>query len=278
MSFRFPGPAVSDCGVTTIRGVDFAFDRVGTGSTFVWGHGLKSSRRIEDESGRIDWSVVRQVADVLRYDARGHGASGFTDDPAGYGWDQLALDQLALCDHLGIRQAIVGGASMGAGTALHVAVHSPERVRALVLMIPPTAWDTRAGQVDLYRQQADIVETSGVEPLIAANADVDPPAPFLDDVRLWKDRHAALLRAADPIRLVGVSRGAAVADLPTPEAVAAVDCPTLILAWAGDPGHPVSTAERLGELITDSTVSIASTSTEVAIWTSRIVDFLRAQQ
>lgn len=259
-----------------IRGVELSYDRLGAGPTVVWGHGLTSSRRNEDEARLIDWSVVRQAADVLRYDARGHGESGFTADPAGYGWDQLALDQLALCDHVGIERAIVGGASMGAATALHAAALSPERVKALVLMIPPTAWGTRAGQTDLYRQMADVVETSGVEPLIVASADVDPPAPFLDDVRVWKDRRAAILRAADPVRLAGVFRGAAIADLPTQEAVSAIGCPTLVLAWAGDPGHPVSSADQLGELIADSAVSIASTAAELATWTSRIVDFVRA--
>jgi pimeloyl-ACP methyl ester carboxylesterase len=242
----------------------------------VWGHGLTSSRRNEDDAGLIEWSDLHRAADVLRYDARGHGESGFTTDPDDYGWDQLARDQFVLCDHLGIERAVVGGASMGAATALHAAALSPERVQALVLMIPPTAWETRAGQTDLYRQMADVVESSGVEPLIAARADVDPPEPFRDDARAWKDRRAAIMRAADPVRLAGVYRGAAVADLPAPEAVAAIGCPTLILAWTGDPGHPVSSAERLGELIVDSTVSIASTSNELAGWTRRVVDFLRA--
>ena len=264
--------------MTTIRGVELSYDRSGTGPSFVWGHGLSSSRQNEDDAGLIDWPIVRRSADVLRYDARGHGHSAFTADPEDYGWDQLALDQLSLCDHLEIRQAVVGGASMGAATALHVATVSPERVRCLVLMIPPTAWETRADQTDLYRQMAAVVETSDVEPLIAAGADLPPPDPFLDAPGLWKERRAATLRAADPIRLAGVFRGAAVADLPTREAVADISCPTLILAWSGDPGHPVSSAEHLGELIADSTVSIASSFDELGTWTERIVDFVRAQR
>ena len=164
--------------MTTIRGVELSYDRSGTGPSFVWGHGLRSSRQNEDDAGLIDWPIVRRSADVLRYDARGHGRSAFTADPEDYGWDQLALDQLSLCDHLEIRQAVVGGASMGAATALHVATVSPERVRCLVLMIPPTAWETRADQTDLYRQMAAVVESSGVEPLIAAGADLPPSRPL----------------------------------------------------------------------------------------------------
>ncbi len=263
--------------MTIIRGVELSHDRSGTGPTLVWGHGLTSSRQNEDESGLIDWSLVRRSADVLRYDARGHGQSGFTTEPDDYGWDRLALDQLALCDHLKIPSAAVGGASMGAATALHAAALSSERVRALILMIPPTAWETRAEQTDLYRQMAAVVESNGVEPLIAAGVDVAPPDPFVDSPGLWKDRRAVALRSADPLRLAGVFRGAAHADLPTRDAVAGISCPALILAWSGDPGHPVSSAERLGELIADSTVSIASTLEELGTWTSRIVDFVGAQ-
>ena len=38
---------------------------------------------------------------------------------------------------------------MGAATALHAALELGDRVRTLVLVIPPTGWETRAGQVDL---------------------------------------------------------------------------------------------------------------------------------
>ncbi len=261
-------------GIAAIRGVDLAFERAGTGPTLVWGHGLTSSRGSEDDLALIDWQRVRSVADLVRYDARGHGESGFTERPDDYGWDRLALDQLALWDHLGIERAIAGGASMGAATALHAAVMAPDRVLGLVLVIPPTAWETRAGQTDLYRQMADVVETAGVEPLIEAGAELPPPDPFLDDPR-WKQRRADTLRSADPVRLAGVFRGAAVADFPAVEAVRDIACPTLILGWSGDPGHPVSSAERLGRLIDGSVVSIASTATDMAGWTERVSEFVR---
>ncbi len=254
-----------------IRGAVLSTDRSGVGPTLVWGHGLTSSRASEDAFPLIRWDEVRASADVVRYDARGHGESAFTAD--GYGWDELALDQLGLCDELEISAAIVGGASMGAATALHVATIAPERVRALVLMIPPTAWETRAAQAGVYVQMADVIDAAGVEPLIAASADVPPPDPFVSDGG-WKERRAEILRSADPVRLAGVFRGAASADLPPRAAVAAITCPTLILAWSGDPGHPVSSAEQLHGLIDGSTVHIASTSDQLDTWTDRIVDFI----
>lgn len=257
----------------TIRGVEIAHDRSGRGPVFVWGHGLTSSRADEDTLPLLDWGRVRKVADVVRFDARGHGLSGFTSDPTEYGWDQLALDQLALHDHLGIERAVVGGASMGAATALHLAVLAPERVVALVLVIPPTGWATRAGQIDLYRQMADVVEQRGVEPLIEASAEMPPPDPFVGD-DTYRARRAEVLRAADPARLAGTFRGAATADLPSRDALAGILCPTLVLAWSGDPGHPVSTAEELGSLLDNASVSIASSADELATWSDQVIDFI----
>lgn len=259
--------------MVTVRGAELDADRSGRGPTLVWGHGLTSSRAGEDAFPLVDWALVREGADVLRYDARGHGESAFTDDPDDYAWSALAHDQLELCDALDINRAIGGGASMGAATALHVATTAPARVRALVLMIPPTAWETRAAQAGVYGQMADVIDAAGVEPLIVASADVAPPDPFLADGG-WKERRAETLRSADPVRLAGVFRGATGADLPDRDAVAAIECPTLILAWSGDPGHPVSSAEQLHDLIDGSSMHVASTLAQLETWTDRMIDFI----
>lgn len=258
----------------TIRGVELDYDRGGAGPTLVWGHGLTSSRADDAvPPTHVDADRARARFDVVRYDARGHGRSGFTDDPAGYGWDQLALDQLALADHLGIDRYAAGGSSMGAGTALHVAVAAPERVEALVLVIPPTGWGTRAGQTDNYLRMADLIEAGRLDHVLAAGRLVPPPDPFVE-VETWHERSADRLRSFESARLAGLFRGAATADLPPPEALAEVRQPTLILAWSGDPAHPVETARRLAEVLPDTTVVEATTASEVATWTDRMVDFL----
>ncbi len=263
-----------DRGSVAARGLELAWDRAGVGPTMIWGHGLTSSRANEDLSGPVDWSAVRATVDVTRYDARGHGESGWSDDTTTYGWDALAVDQIALADSLGIDTWVSGGASMGAATALHVACAAPERVRALVLMIPPTAWETRAAQVDVYETMASIIERRGIERLVALGADAPPPDPFVGD-EAWRARRDATMRAADPTRLAGVLRGATGADFPSPDDIAAIAVPTLILAWSGDPGHPVSTAELLGELIADTRCQVATTAAEVATWTSDVAGFVR---
>lgn len=241
----------------------------------VWGHGLTSS--MADELAPpvlLDWSRIQQTLTTLRYDARGHGLSDFTSEPAAYRWEEMARDQLALIDALDIDRFVLSGASMGAATALHTAVQAPERVERLVLVIPPTGWETRAEQTGMYVQMAEILETRGVEVLLAAGAPV-PPDPFSDDDG-YAERRVARFRAADPIKSAGLFRGAATADLPSKEEVAGIDVPTLILAWTGDPAHPVSSAELLAELMPASVLSIASTRAEFDTWTDQVISFVGA--
>lgn len=261
-------------GIATVREAALHYESSGRGPDLVWGHGLTSSRAADDELGFIDHEQLATVCRLHRYDARGHGASESTTDLDAYGWDQLALDQLALADHLGVGPYVAGGASMGAGTALHVAVTAPERVRGLVLMIPPTGWETRAEQVDLYVRMAGVIEDVGVEPVIAAASQMPSPDPFAGRSD-WKDRSARSMRAADAQRLARVLRGAAHADLPPRDAVSAIEVPTLVLAWTGDPGHPAGTAEELGALISGSEVHLASTYEALMRWSGQIVAFVR---
>lgn len=257
----------------TVRGADIVYEVTGSGPNLIWGHGLSQSRAAELELGLIDWPAI--PARVVRYDARGHGESSTTAEPAGYGWDELALDQLALADHLGIDRYIAAGASMGCGTALHAAVRAPERIERCILVIPPTGWETRQAQAGEWGKVADVIERDGVEPVIAARAAQPIPHPLADDPTI-RDRQAAVTRAWDPARLAQVMRGATHADLPARERLAAVSAPTLILAWTGDPVHPTSTAVELDELLPDSTLHIASTAEELAGWTALVADFVRA--
>ena len=111
-----------------VRGAGLEVDDPGAdGHPFLWGHGLTSSMASEDSTGVFGWrDALGDGWRVVRYDARGHGASSATSDEADYAWPNLALDSLALLDALGLDRVVLGGASMGAATALHAAVLAPE--------------------------------------------------------------------------------------------------------------------------------------------------------
>ena len=157
---------------------------------------------------------------------------------------------------------------MGCATTLHAAVRAPERFGRLVLVIPPTAWDSRPAQAELYEGSARYVEDAGKAawlavaneaPRAAIFADL-PPFPFDADI---------------PEELLpSVMRGAAASDLPDPDALAALEHPALVLAWAGDPGHPESTAERLAELLPHAELHVAQRIRDVLGWPAQVARFL----
>lgn len=68
---------------------------------------------------------------VLRYDIRGHGASGAT--PGDYTIARLAGDALALADALGIERMAVCGVSLGGMIAMWLAAHAPHRLTHAIL-------------------------------------------------------------------------------------------------------------------------------------------------
>ena len=190
-----------------VRGVELDYQVAGDGPPFVWGHGLTSSMASEDAFGLLDFGRVAELRRVIRYDARGHGQSGSTPEPEGYAWSELAHDQLALADALGVGTYVTAGASMGCATALWAAVHDPARITALVLAIPPTGSETRAEQRNAYEVAARLVDEGRIDEYIEASMATPPPDPLVPIADLYREGYAAAMRAADPVRLARVFHG-----------------------------------------------------------------------
>jgi 3-oxoadipate enol-lactonase/4-carboxymuconolactone decarboxylase len=157
---------------------------------------------------------------VLRYDLRGHGASGVT--PGDYRIDQLAEDVLALADALGIDRFAFCGLSLGGMIAQRLAIRAPERISALVLANTSARPD--AEKMEGRRRTvldkgmaavADEVMARFFSPrLLAAN----PPA-------VSGARHTLL--ATDPVGYAGCC--AAIRDMDQRAELASIRCPALIV-------------------------------------------------
>ena len=146
----------------------------------------------------------------------------------------------------------------GTGTLLHAACAEPGRFAGLVLVTPPTAWETRRAQSEVYEWHAALVERQGRDAFVSLGAGAPQPPALVGAPATEPSVTETLLPA--------VLRGAAASDLPGPEAVAALDVPTLVLAWRGDPSHPTATAQRLHELVADSRLVVASSPADVRTW------------
>ena len=71
-----------------------------------------------------------------------------------------------------------------------------------------------------------------------------------------------------------VLRGAALSDLPSLAALAILEMPVLLLAWEGDPVHPVATAQQLANILPDARLHVARTPEELQRWGEIAVEFL----
>jgi pimeloyl-ACP methyl ester carboxylesterase len=96
-------------------------------------HGQLMPRRMHQPLAR---TLAAEGLHVVTLDLLGHGRSDRPEDPLAYSMTAFAEQVVALLDHLGAEQAVVGGTSLGANVSLEVAVLAPDRVRGLIAEMP----------------------------------------------------------------------------------------------------------------------------------------------
>ncbi|MEW6476150.1 MAG: alpha/beta hydrolase [Actinomycetota bacterium] len=174
---------------------------------------------------------------VITWDERGFGGTEFDGKPFTY-WDS-ARDCLALLDHLGIEQAVLGGMSQGGYLSLRAALLAPERVRALVLI------DTQAGTEDpeklpLYQGMLEAWATEGPSDALAevvAGIIIADPAHNPHWIAKWQARPQELI--VEPGRCL-LEREDDISHR-----LGEITCPALIIHGTEDSAIPVAEAERL---------------------------------
>jgi pimeloyl-ACP methyl ester carboxylesterase len=189
------------------------------------------------DSSMFDPQVAALVPEfrVITWDERGFGGTRATG-PFSY-WDS-ANDVLALLDHLGIEQAVLGGMSQGGFLSLRVALKAPDRVRALVLI------DTQAGlenpdTVPAYEQMEQIWMDHGpapVQDVVAAIILGPPDGPI--DYAPWFAKWADLdVNETEFAFRCLIDRDDITARL------GEITCPSLILHGTADAAIPMEKAE-----------------------------------
>jgi pimeloyl-ACP methyl ester carboxylesterase len=91
-------------------------------------------------SQRMHWPLAEDLAAygnrVITLDLLGHGESDRPRDMWRYSMTCFGEQVVGLMDHLELEQAVVMGTSLGANTALEVALAHPERLRGMVIEMP----------------------------------------------------------------------------------------------------------------------------------------------
>jgi pimeloyl-ACP methyl ester carboxylesterase len=240
-----------------INGFQMNYRVQGQGPTLVMAHGLMGSVATMAVMGDCS-DLLTDSFTVINYDARGHGESGFTTDPADYSWSNLAEDMYQLLRHLGVERAHVGGGSMGAGTSLVLALNHPEMVEKLVLIAPPPLGRQEfAPAVTMLGGLATLIESLGLEKAaeiaVQLYKQAAPQEMTPEEVEWMKQ----WLLGLNPESIVSAIRGVVNGpDLPE-ERFGAIKAPALIIAHPDDEIHPLTSAQRLHDAVSGSRLVVA---------------------
>lgn len=172
---------------------------------------------------------------VVRPDLRGHGLTEVTPGP--YTIAGLAADVIAALDGLGIKQAHIGGLSIGGLVAQSVAHQAPGRIASLILcdtamaIPPPQSW----------RDRAALVRAEGVGAIVDTVMARWVTAPFMHDPAALGLR-SMLLRTA-PEGYAAAAEAIAAADLSAD--TAALRVPALVMVGDQDQATPLASAQAL---------------------------------
>jgi 3-oxoadipate enol-lactonase len=193
---------------------------------------------------------LKDEAEILTFDCRGHGRSPRTPGP--YTTHVFARDLAELLDHLGWERVVVAGCSMGGNVAQAFAAAFPQRTAALGL-IDTTAW-YGADAATKFKERADTARAGGLRSMI----DFQLTRWFSDGFRA--NHPEVLERTTDIFVANDVDCYAASCELlgaaDTRAQLGHVKMPTAIVVGEEDYATPVSMARQLHDAIPQSTLTI----------------------
>jgi pimeloyl-ACP methyl ester carboxylesterase len=225
------------------------------------------------DGGVLAWRELIDIARVIRFDARGHGQSETSGEPEDFRWDNLARAFWQITDSYTDDKVVIGGASMGCATSLYAACQRPEQVKAMILVIPPTAWELRKKMRRNYNFIAKLVQLTRGLPfrLLKLIPTAPGDAGFQRSVLSVMARHLAKVNYTG---VVGAMRGAALSDLPPLEDLEKLTMPVLILAWPDDATHPLSVAEKLHNTLPNSQLEVIEHADDPYSWPQLARNFI----
>jgi pimeloyl-ACP methyl ester carboxylesterase len=226
----------------------------GEGQPFVWLHGMLNSVESDSVYSLIDFNQISKLVSVVRYDVCNKSVTG------DYSWDASTEELIRIADAQNYSSVILGGSSMGSGTAIHCTVRFPEKVKALILVTPPPAWEMRAGVKALYEKIASKANQKTIPNILQRiiQRNQDPPEFYEQRHPGARERLLEYRLSFEPSYYSQIYLGGAASDFPPREQIAQIAVPTLIVALPDDVNHPLDMAQELNALIRGSELVVIS--------------------
>jgi pimeloyl-ACP methyl ester carboxylesterase len=182
---------------------------------------------------------------VVTFDLLGHGDSDRPPEMWRYSIAAFAQQALALLDHLGEDEAIVGGTSLGANVTLELASIAPQRLRGMIIEMPALDNAIPACAAAFTPLLFALTFGKPVMSVVARGARAVPRRriPFLLELSLdWIAQEPGPSGSV----LQGILFGR---TAPEHQVRQTIQTPALIIGHRRDPVHPFSDADMLaGEL------------------------------
>lgn len=234
-------------------GLGLTAARVGTGPTVLLNPGMAMPLTTWELTG-LPQALVDAGFSVITYSARGVAPSDAP--PAPYSVASMADDAAALLDHFGVDEAILVGYSMGCYITQALVGLRPNLARGVVLCSGLASSEigrlVNEMELDLIRRVGDVPAVVDAFETILTTLD---PRSLQDQptVRGWRDM---LIDGASSWTSpeghhgqVAASNDWMQAGEPTPERLASITVPTLVLAYEHDLFFPPATSRAAAELI-----------------------------
>ncbi len=221
--------------------------------------------------------LAEELADrghrVLCLDLLGHGDSDRPEEMWEYSMHTFGAQTLGLLDHLGIEQAVLGGTSLGANSALEAAARDQSRVKGLLIEMP-------------VLDNALLGCAIGFTPLLISLTFGAPITRPLSRVARLVPRRGPLLGkmmldwvSQDPKPSASLLQGLFFGRVAPPTEVRrTLAPPTLIIGHNRDPIHPFSDADMLVHELPNARIVEASSIIELRTaperLTGEIADFV----
>lgn len=246
----------------THRGRRISFRVHGSGSrVLVLTHGLLMDMRMYT---RLAPALAAAGHRVITVDMLGHGESAQPHDMTEYSMQQFGRDVIALLDHLGVQQAVIGGTSLGANTALEAAVLAPGRVRALVLEMPVLENALPAVAAAFVPLALALRISQRTMRLVSAITRRIPRTHYLADMMIDFVRR-------DPASSLAVLDGLIFGRVAPPlDERRALAHPTLVIGHPSDPIHPFSDADRIARELPNARLVTARSIAEWRVRPARL--------
>jgi pimeloyl-ACP methyl ester carboxylesterase len=253
------------------EGHRLVYDEYGSGSRVVLLlPGLLLSRKMHRPLAE---TLAERGHRVVCLDLLAHGDSDRPPEMPNYSMIAFGRQAIGLLDHLKVKQAVVGGTSLGANASLEATAAAPDRVRGLLVEMPVLDNALLGCALAFTPLLAGLTFGAPVARVLARAARIAPrTGSLLPDMALdWVSQ--------DPKPSASVLQGLFFGRVAPPsEERRAIEQETLVIGHYRDPIHPFSDSDMLVRELPNARIVQASSILELRLTperlTAEIVEFV----